>query len=124
MKRHAPPIAAGEGKTRKIVKVGPNGKARVAPMPERAPVVRPRAPAARHSLPALASRRSGSVRGVGACYACAALAEVRLYEAVDVGKVLLCGPCADKAREETFGRSEPLDHAIMVGGFETNRRRH
>ncbi|MDC0741685.1 hypothetical protein [Polyangium mundeleinium] len=126
MKRHAPTSAAGEGKARKLVKVGPNGKARVAPMPERAPVgmVRPRAPAERHSLPTLASRRSGAVRGVGACYSCAALGEVRLYEAVDVGKVLLCGPCADKARAETFGRAEPLDHAIMVGGFETNRRRH
>ncbi|MDI3282580.1 hypothetical protein [Polyangium sp. 15x6] len=126
MKRHAPTNAAGEGKPRKLVKIGPSGKARVAPMPERAPVVmaRPRAPAERHSLPTLASRRSGAVRGVGACHACAVLGDVRLYEAVDVGKVLLCGPCADKARNETFGRPEPLDHAIMVGGFETNRRRH
>jgi len=124
MKRHPPTIADGEGKTRKLVRVGPNGKTRVAPMPERAAASRARAPAERHSLPTLASRRSGAVRGVGACYACAALGEVRLYDARDVGKVLLCGECADKARDETFGRPEPLDRAIMVGGFETNRRRH
>ncbi|MRG95414.1 hypothetical protein [Polyangium spumosum] len=93
-------------------------------MPERPSVARSRPPAERHSLPALASRRSGAVRGVSACYACATLAEVRLYEAIDLGKVPLCGDCADKARDATFGRPEPLDHAIMVGGFETNRRRH
>ncbi len=120
MKRHA----HGDGKPRKLVTVGPNGKSRVAPMPERAPVSRNRTPAERHSLPTLASRRSTTVRGVGACYVCAVLGEVRLYEAHALGKVLLCAECADKARDATFGRLDPLDRAFMVGGFETNRRRH
>jgi hypothetical protein len=111
-------------KTRKLVTVGPNGKSRVAPMPARASVSRPTTPAERHSLPTLISRRGSPVRGIGACYACAGPGQVRQYEARGVGKVLLCAECADKARDETFGRLDALDVAIPVGGFETNRRRH
>ncbi|MFT3771347.1 MAG: hypothetical protein QM820_38515 [Minicystis sp.] len=111
-------------KARLLVTIGPSGKPRVKRAPGTA--LRPEAQAIpQHPfLPHLASRRSSPVRGLRICHACGHTGPVQQYQAQDVGPVLLCEACGDKALLESFGRPDVLDHAIRCGGFETNRRRH
>ena len=125
LKRDAASVAAGDDRPRRIVTVDSRGKPRVKPMPIRPAAATKNGPPAQvHPRPTLASYRSMSVSGLRNCYACAELGEVRQYEARNLGKVLLCANCGENAREETFGRREPLDFAFLGGGFEGNRRRH
>lgn len=125
LKAQEAPAAASDGKSRRIVTVDPNGKARVTPMPPKVVRVSKSRPSTKgHPRPALASKRSTAVNGPRECYACADIGDVRQYEAREVGKVALCDNCGEKAREETFGRRDPLDFALLGGGFESNRRKY
>ena len=42
----------------------------------------------------------------------------------NVGPVLLCEDCKQKAFDASFGKIDAFTNAMPGGGFETNRRRH